>query len=76
MVKRPVGSPRKRPLESDCQALADNLELEKIQAATVHGEEPSVKSIRRQYTEKQKKRVVLYARHHGVRPTERKFSIP
>ena len=35
-----------------------------------------MKSIRRQYTEKQKKRVVLYARHHGVRPSERKFSIP
>ena len=60
-VKRPVGRPRKRPLESDGQALADNRELENIQAATVHGEEPSVKSIRRQYTEKQKKRVVLYA---------------
>ena len=46
-VKRPVGRPRKRPLESDGQALADNLELENIQAAPVHGEEPSVKSIRR-----------------------------
>ena len=68
-VKRPVGRPRKRPLQSDGQALPDNRELENIQAAPVHGEEPSVKSIRRQYTEKQKKRVVLYARHHGVRPT-------
>ena len=75
-VKRPVGRPRKRPLESDGQALPDNRELENIQAAPVHGEEPSVKSIRRQYTEKQKKHVVLYTRHHGVRPTERKFSIP
>ena len=50
-VKRPVGRTRKRPLESDGQALADNRELENIQAAPVHGEEPSVKSIRRQYTE-------------------------
>ena len=77
-VKRPVGRPRECPMESDGQALADNRELENIQAAPVHGEEPSVKSIRHQYTEKQKKRVVLYAiyRHHGVRPTERKFSIP
>ena len=41
-VKRPVG---RRPLESDGQALADNRELDNIQAATVHGEEPSVKSI-------------------------------
>ena len=46
-VKRPVGRPRNRPLESDGQALADNRELENIQAAPVHGEEPSVKSIRR-----------------------------
>ena len=48
-VKRPVGRPRKCPLESDGQALADNRELENIQAAgaPVHGEEPSVKSIRR-----------------------------
>ena len=45
--KRPVGRPRKRPLESDGQALADNRELENIQAAPVHGEEPSVKSIQR-----------------------------
>ena len=45
MVKRPVGRPRKRPLESDGQALADNRELENIQAAPVHGEEPSVKSL-------------------------------
>ena len=49
-VKRPVGRPRKRPLESDGQALADNRELENIQAAPVHGEEPSVKSIRRHVT--------------------------
>ena len=40
------------------------------------GEEPSAKSIRCQYTAKQKQHVVLYARHHGVRPAERKFSIP
>ena len=33
-------------------------------------------SIRCQYTAKQKQRVVLYARNHGVRPAERKFSIP
>ena len=29
-VKRPVARPRKRPLESDGQALADNRELENI----------------------------------------------
>ena len=39
-------------------------------------EDPSAKSIRCQYTAKQKQRVVLYARNHGVRPTEMKFSIP
>ena len=50
-VKRPVARPRKRSLESDGQALADNREHENIQAAPVHGEEPSVKSIRCQYTE-------------------------
>ena len=64
-----------RPLESNGQALADNRELNIIQAAPVCDEEPSVKSIQRQYMEKQKKHVVLYARHHGVGPTERKFSI-
>ena len=42
---------KKRPLESDGQALANNQKLENIQVAPVHGEEPSVKSIRRQYTE-------------------------
>ena len=40
------------------------------------GEDPSAKSIQYQYTAKQKQRVVLYARNHGVRPAERKFSIP
>ena len=41
------------------------------------GEEPtSTKSIQCQYTVKQKQHIVLYARHHGVRPAERKFSIP
>ena len=45
-VKCPVWRPRKHPLESDGQALAYNQELENIQAAPVHGEEPSVKSIR------------------------------
>ena len=67
----------KRPLElSNGQAEADK--LENIQAApvVVDGEEPSAKSIWCQYTAKQKQRVVLYARHHGVRPAERKFSIP
>ena len=73
-LKRPVGRPRKRPLERNGQALADNRELNIIQAAPVRDEEPSVKSIQRQYMEKQKKHV-LYARHHGVGPTERKFSI-
>ena len=65
-----------RPLESNGQALADNRELNIIQAAPVCDEEPSVKSIQCQYMymEKQKKHV-LYARHHGVGPTERKFSI-
>ena len=75
MLKRPVGRPRKRPLESNGQALADNRELNIIQAAPVRDEEPSVKSIQCQYMEKQKKHVVLYARHRGVGPTERKFSI-
>ena len=41
----------------------------------VDGEDPRAKSIRCQYTAKQKQRVVLYARNHGVHPAERKFSI-
>ena len=41
-LKRPVGRPRKRPLESDGQELADNRELDIIQAAPVRDEEPSV----------------------------------
>ena len=73
-VKRPVGRPRKRPLESDGQAQANK---ENAPVVPVDGEEPtSVKSIRCQYTMKQKQHVVLYARHHGIRPTERKFGIP
>ena len=28
------------------------------------------------HTMKQKQRIVLYARHHRVRPTEKKFGIP
>ena len=76
-AKRPLGRPRKRLLElSNGQAEADK--PENIQAAPVFadGEESSAKSIRCQYTAKQKQRVVLYARHHGVCPAERKFSIP
>ena len=34
-LKHPVGRPRKRPMESDGQALADNRELDIIQAAPV-----------------------------------------
>ena len=71
MAKRPVGRLRKRPLElSNGQAEADK--PENIQAAPVvaDGEEPSARSIRCQYTAKQKQRVVLYARRHGVRPAE------
>ena len=74
-VKHPVVRPRKSPLESNGQALAENQEFENIQVAPIHGEEPSMKYVRHQYTEKQKKHVVLYARHHGVCPTERKFNI-
>ena len=40
------------------------------------GEDPSAKSIQCQYTAKQKQRVVLYVKNHGVRPAETKFSIP
>ena len=39
-------------------------------------EPEKTKAIRRKYTAKQMENVVLYARHHGVRPTERKFGIP
>ena len=65
-----MGRPGKCPLESDCKVQADK---ENVPA---DGEEPanlSVKSIRCQYTDEQKKHVVLYARHHGVHPTEGKF---
>ena len=33
------------------------------------------KEIRRRYSNKQKQRVVEYAKHHGVRPAGRKFNI-
>ena len=76
-AKRPVGRPRKRPLElSNGQAEADKPENIQVAPVVVDGEEPSAKSIRCQYTAKQKQRVVLYAGHHGVCPAERKFSIP
>ena len=42
LIKRPVGRPRKRPLESDGQELADNRELDIIQVAPVRDEEPSL----------------------------------
>ena len=71
-----MGRPRKRPLElSNGQAQADK---ENVQVAPVlaDGEEhTSAKSIRCQHTAKQKQLIVLYARHHGVRPTERKLAI-
>ena len=36
----------------------------------------SVKGVQRQYSTKQKLHVVLWSRHHGVHPTDKKFSIP
>ena len=84
-VKRPVGRPTgkapagKRLLESARQAQTDD--EENFQVARVHlsvdGEEPtSVKSIRCQYSLKQKQLVVRYARHHRVHPTKRNFGVP
>ena len=73
--KRPVGRPRKssaNDLEkgdrrSDCPRirLANDSEQEN---------EP-IRSVRRQYTCKQKARVVEYARHHGARAAARQFNI-
>ncbi len=75
-AKRPVGRPRKRPLQSDVDGQTHTAQ-DNVQPASADGEEPTNdKSIRRQYTAKQKKRVVQYARHHGVRPAERKFGVP
>ena len=42
MLKHPVGSPRKHPLESNGEELANNRELDIIQAAPVRDEEPSL----------------------------------
>ncbi len=77
-VKRPVGRPRKRRAEDESlleTASVANVGKENLQPTADDGEE-SVKGIRLQYSTKQKKRVVMWARHHRVRPTERKFSIP
>ena len=64
--KRPVGRPKKRPLEvREAQADKESVQVALIPADS---EEPtSVKSVLSQYTAKQKQRIVQYARHHGVR---------
>ena len=54
-------------------------ELEQVddeEDAHVDGEEPTAKCVRCQDMMKQKERVVVYARHHGVRLTETKLGIP
>ena len=65
-VKQPVRRSREHRLESNGQAQADK---ENVQVAPVHAlaefEEPTgIKSIRCQYTVKQKQHIVLHARHH------------
>ena len=86
MTKRPVGRPRKRPVR-DADADKENVSVTRAETSTqeqlddgedarVHGEEPTAKRVRCQYTMKQKQRVVVYARHHGVRPTQTKFGVP
>ena len=70
-VKHPVGRP-KRPLEMS-EAQANKESIQQVAPILADSKEPtSGKSIRCQYTAKQKQRVVLYARHHGVHPAERK----
>ena len=73
-VKRSVVRPRKLPLElSEAQADKEDVHVAIVLADS---EEPtSAKSIQCQYTAKQYQHVVLYARHHGVCPTESKPSI-
>lgn len=77
-VKRPVGRPRKRVLEdATTMENAAHLAYKECTGPLPSDDTPTAdKSIQRQYTERQKKRVVRYARHLGVRPTERKFGIP
>ena len=85
-TKRPVGRPRKHTLTESGQAQTDNNEVTTATLPSTGIEEPAGgtcseeaagdKCIQRQYTDKQKQRVVLYARHHGIRPAERKFGIP
>ena len=70
-VKRPIGygeTRKKHPLESNRQTQEDKENVQVSPHVSADGEElVNVKSIRCQYTIKQKQRVVLY---HGVRPTE------
>ena len=72
-----MGRLRKLPLElSNGQAQADKSENIQVAPVVADDEDPmSAKAIRCQYTAKQKQRVVLYARHHGICPAERKSGI-
>ena len=80
-TKRPVQRSRKRPLElpasgqqSPCRSRFQHERSDTDAQST--DLDPVNKSIRCQYTLSQKQRAISYARHHGIRPTQRKFRIP
>ena len=73
-AKWPVGWPRKRKLLAEVPPDIDR--ASKIVPSLSDDVGQEAKRIRCQYTTKQKMHVVMYARHHGVRPASRKFSIP
>ena len=75
--KRRPGRPRKRHPDTcgrDSPVTApDGVP---ITDAETESSEPPAPKIRRRYSFRQKKRVVDYARHHGVRPATRNFALP
>ena len=77
-MKRLVGRPRKRRLEDKSSVHNSGvIAKENVRPTGTDGEEPTTdKAIRCQCTSKQRKRIDQYARHHGIRPPQRKLGIP
>ena len=81
-IKRPVGRPRKTSTKEQenlghgtphpQNRSVDDSEQE---SSSSMANKPSTKSVRCQYSYRQKERVVEYARHHGIRAAARKFNI-
>lgn len=80
-VKRPVGRPRKQPLQSQGADAAEaqhghaHDEEERAGSSSPGSSSSGSARIHRRYSHAQKRKIAGYARHHGLRPAERKFGV-